>query len=47
MDIDHAGEQIQINLWDTAGQEAYERLRLLIYPRVSAPQPTTQSSRPN
>ena len=28
------GNVYNVSLWDTAGQEAYERLRLLSYPNV-------------
>lgn len=34
MEMEAAGGRLELNLWDTAGQEAYEKLRLLIYPRV-------------
>ena len=28
------GEEIELSLWDTAGQEAYDRLRPLAYPNT-------------
>jgi len=33
--IDIDGEEVNVTLWDTAGQEDYERLRPLSYPNVS------------
>eukprot|EP01129_Flabellula_baltica_P002290 TRINITY_DN12110_c0_g1_i1.p2 TRINITY_DN12110_c0_g1~~TRINITY_DN12110_c0_g1_i1.p2 ORF type:complete len:196 (+),score=29.67 TRINITY_DN12110_c0_g1_i1:1-588(+) len=34
MDIQYEGRQLKLNLWDTAGQEDYNRLRPLSYPHT-------------
>ena len=33
-DMDLDGRKIKLTLWDTAGQESYERLRPLSYPKT-------------
>ena len=32
--IHHSNKQVKVSLWDTAGQEAYRRIRILSYPRT-------------
>jgi Ras-related C3 botulinum toxin substrate 1 len=34
-DVVHEGRRIALQLWDTAGQEDYDRLRPLSYPQTS------------
>ncbi|KAI9502097.1 hypothetical protein GGI25_003599 [Coemansia spiralis] len=31
-DVDHQGRTVELSLWDTAGQEDYDRLRTMAYP---------------
>ncbi|KAJ1958855.1 Ras-like GTP-binding protein rho1 [Linderina pennispora] len=36
VDIRTQGKRVELSLWDTAGQEEFDRLRLLCYPGVDA-----------
>jgi len=33
-EIEYQGEEVKLSLWDTAGQEAYTKIRILSYPKT-------------